>query len=549
MSGSRNPDTGSGAVRLRLDPAFAGPLLAPSLTMPIRNVRTAAIWRGIALGAVWTVAFVALASLADALDLAPNPAYRTFEWINGLLPGWLVTWAIDHLVALVRSAGAGSTAAAAKTIEKAIAVGITVVIGAIAGGVIADLVRRPVAARAKWGGKPLDIGLATGAAAAAIYLLVIARDRETVMILCTIAGFLTWGGVLGASIGATATEQNVAERRHVLLALGALAAGTTIVASGLARLLRRSSPRTPPLPTTSPVQSASRLTPAPGTRPELTATEHFYRVDIDVTPPAIERASWRLELGGLFAHPRTLTLDELRARPAVTQVVTLECISNPVGGDLIGTCPWTGCSLGALLDELGLAPGARFLSLEAADGFHESVDLVDAHGPRAMLAYAMNGEPLTAEHGFPLRLYLPDRHGMKLPKWIRRIDAVAEAKPGYWVERGWSATAIPHTTSVIDTARRMGDQLAIGGIAYAGARGISKVEVQLDGGPWRPAQLRTPALSQLTWVQWRLDAPYAPGSHTIRVRAYDGTGAPQDTTVRPPHPDGATGLHEKKITV
>ena len=111
--------------------------------MPIRNVRTAAIWRGIALGAAWTVAFVALASLADALDLAPNPAYRTFEWINSLLPGAVVTWSIDHLVALVRTAGAGSTAAAAKTIEKAIAVSVTVVIGAIAGGVIADLVRRP----------------------------------------------------------------------------------------------------------------------------------------------------------------------------------------------------------------------------------------------------------------------------------------------------------------------------------------------------------------------------------------------------------------------
>jgi DMSO/TMAO reductase YedYZ molybdopterin-dependent catalytic subunit len=523
--------------------------------MPIRNVRTAAIWRGIALGAAWTVAVVALASLADALDLAPNPSYRTFEWINSLLPGAVVTWSIDHLVALVRTAGAGSTAAAAKTIEKAIAVSVTVVIGAIAGGVIADLVRRPVAARVKWGGKPLDIGLATGAAAAAIYLLVIARDRETVMILCTIGGFLTWGGVLGASIGATATEQVVAERRHVLLALGALAAATTIVASGLARLLRRAStsPRTPAVPTTSPVQSASRLTPVPGTRPELTPTEHFYRVDIDVIPPVIERASWRLELGGLLARAGTLTLDDLRARPALTQIVTLECISNPVGGDLIGTCPWTGCSLGALLDELGVSPGARALSLEAADGYHESVDLADAHDPRAMLAYAMNGEPLTAEHGFPLRLYLPNRHGMKLPKWIRRIDAVADPKPGYWVERGWSATAIPHTTSVIDTARSTGEgssrRLSIGGIAYAGARGISRVEVQLDGGPWQPAQLRTPALSQLTWVQWRLDAPVAPGSHTIRVRAYDGAGAPQDTAVRPPHPDGATGLHEKTITV
>ena len=525
--------------------------------MPIRSPRAAAIWRGIALGAVWTAAFVALASLADALDLAPNPAYRTFEWISGLLPGWLVTWAIDHLVALVHTLGAASTATAAKTIEKALAVAVAIVIGAIAGGVIGDLVRRPVDTRAKWGGKPIDIGIAAGAAAAALYQLVVARDRTPVMIVFTLGGFLTWGGVLGASIGATtAGEHAVAERRHMLLVLGTLAAATTIVASGLARLLRR--PRSvssgaPELPPQAPVEASSRLAPVPGTRPELTATKDFFRIDINLTPPAIERASWRLALGGLIAHPRELSLDEVRARPATTQVITLDCISNPVGGDLIGTAPWTGCSLGALLDDLGLSPDARALWIEAADGFHESVSLADARDPRAMLVHAMNGEPLTADHGFPLRLYLPDRHGMKLPKWIRRIDAVADAKPGYWVERGWSATAIPHTTSVVDTALPTGEgaarRLSIGGIAYAGARGISKVEVQIDNGPWQPAQLRTPPLSQLTWVQWRLDAPYGPGSHTLRVRAYDGTGAPQDTTVRPPHPDGATGLHVKTVKV
>jgi DMSO/TMAO reductase YedYZ molybdopterin-dependent catalytic subunit len=525
--------------------------------MAFRSIRTAAIWRGIALGAVWTVAFVALASLADALGLAPNPAYRTFEWISGLLPGRIVTWSIDHLVSLIHVLGAGSTATAAKAIEKAMAVSVIVVMGAIIGGVIADLVRRPIESRAKWGGKPLDIGLATGAVVAAIYLLVIARDREPVMIVCTIAGFLTWGGVLGASIGATAAgAQVIAERRHVLLVLGAVAAATTIVASGLARLLRR--PRSvtsgaPELPPPAPVEASSRIAPVPGTRPEITATKDFYRIDINLTPPVIESASWRLALGGLISRPRELTIEEVRARPAITQLITLECISNPVGGDLISTAPWTGCPLAALLDELQPSPDARFLWMEAADGFHESVSLADARDPRALLVYAMNGQPLTAEHGFPLRLYLPDRHGMKLPKWIRRIDAIAEARPGYWVERGWSATAIPHTTSVIDAALATGSgasrKLSIGGIAYAGARGISKVEVQIDNGPWQPAQLRTPALSQLTWVQWRLDAPYEPGPHRLRVRAYDGTGAPQDTAVRPPHPDGATGLFEKKVTV
>jgi DMSO/TMAO reductase YedYZ molybdopterin-dependent catalytic subunit len=541
--------------------------------MSIRSSRVRSIGRGLTLGALWTLAFVALAGVADVLRLAPNPAFRIFEWISGLLPGAVITFAIDRLVALVHALGASSTAAAAKTIEKALAVAVAAALGAVVGAVIADLVRRPVQSRTKWGGKPVDIGLAAGAACAAFFLLVIARDRAGLTIVCTLGGFLAWGGVLGASIGvagaARATtpavgapeapetpeaqvaapgvsigEEPVGERRHALMLLGALAAFTTVLATGLARLLRRPVHSPPPSPASTP---SGRLVPAPGTRPELTPTKDFYRIDINLAPPVIEAASWRLALAGLFEHPRELTLDDLRARPAITQLITLECISNPVGGDLIGTARWTGCSLGALVDELGLTRDARALSLEAADGFYESVALADAHDPRALLVYEMNGEPLTAEHGFPLRLFLPNRHGMKLPKWLRRLEAVADPRPGYWVERGWSATAIPHTTSVIDTARREGDNLAIGGIAYAGARGISRVEVQIDAGPWQPAQLRIPPLSPLTWVQWRLDVAHAPGHHTIRVRAYDGTGAPQETTVRPPHPDGATGLHERKV--
>jgi hypothetical protein len=139
---------------------------------------------------------------------------------------------------------------------------------------------------------------------------------------------------------------------------------------------------------------------------------------------------------------------------------------------------------------------------------------------------------------------------MKLPKWIQRIRAVEQPEPGYWVKRGWSATAIPHTTSVIDSARVVDTQtLAVGGIAYAGARGIQRVEVQIDDGAWREARLRTPALGPLTWVQWRLDLPYRAGRHTIRVRAYDGTGALQETRSRSAHPDGATGTDRKTITV
>jgi DMSO/TMAO reductase YedYZ molybdopterin-dependent catalytic subunit len=358
------------------------------------------------------------------------------------------------------------------------------------------------------------------------------------------------------------------ERRHVLVAIGVVAGAATAVAVGVTRLLTRRHGGGPTLepsleheaaqtsgPAASPSveQLAARIEPVPGTRPELTANADFYRVDINLTPPSVDASTWRLAIDGLVERPMQLTLDELRARPAVSQVITLECISNPIGGDLIGTSRWTGVRLADLLAELGVRRDAHALTFEAVDGFYESASIDDARDPRALLVYAMNGEPLPEAHGFPLRLYLPNRHGMKLPKWITRIDVAAEPRTGYWVERGWSAQAIPHTASVIDTVRASGEgaqrMMSIGGIAYAGARGIRKVEVQIDGGPWQPATLRTPALSPLTWVQWRLDVPYRAGRHTFRVRATDGTGALQETTVRPPHPDGATGLQSKKAEV
>lgn len=524
--------------------------------------RAASIWRGIALGALWTFAFVGVASLVEVLAGIPNPAYRLFEWASRVLPGAIVTFAIDLVVQLVRFLGAASTADAAKAIEHAMAVILAVALGGLAGGCIAVLVRRGFGA--------LRVGPAAGTLALVLYLAIVARpsDLDAAMLVTTALAFVGWGAATGASIHATRAtltgEPVSAQRRRVLFVISAAAAATGAVAFGVARLFVQRRGRVTrtssiegeaaltsgPAASPSPESLAARIAPVPGTRPELTDNADFYRVDINLTPPQLYSDRWRLDAGGLVERPRVLTLDELRARPAVSQIITLECISNPVGGDLIGTSRWTGIRLADFLDELGVRPEARAVAFEAADGFHETATLDDARDPRALLVYAMNGEPLTAEHGFPLRLYLPDRHGMKLPKWIQRIELVAKPRPGYWVERGWSQTAIPHTTSVIDTVRATGDdaqrRLSVGGIAYAGARGIRRVEVQIDGGAWQEAQLRAPPLGPLTWVQWRLDVPYRPGRHTFRVRAYDGSGALQESTVRSPHPDGATGLHTKK---
>jgi hypothetical protein len=295
-----------------------------------------------------------------------------------------------------------------------------------------------------------------------------------------------------------------------------------------------------------------RVPPAPGTRDELTSNENFYRIDINTRPEMIDGDSWALKAEGLFDNARSLTLSDLMAYPAVTQPITLSCISNPVAGDLIGTSNWTGARLRDVLKDLGLRPEATELYIEAADGFYESVAMEDLMDPRTLLVYGMNGETLPVEHGFPLRIYIPNRYGMKQPKWIARIEAIDEEGPGYWVERGWSEEARPQIVSVIDRVAvdaAADGAVPMGGIAWAGDRGIQKVEVQVDDAEWVEAVLRTPPLSPLTWVQWRYDWPASPGGHFIRVRATDGTGALQIEEVHGEHPNGATGYHGVTVEV
>src|SRR5215831_17069163 len=302
--------------------------------------------------------------------------------------------------------------------------------------------------------------------------------------------------------------------------------------------------------------AAAEVKPAPGTRPEFTPLEQHYRIDINTIPPAIKKDDWRLKIGGLVENPLAFTLDDLRGNYEPShQFITLACISNPIAGDLIGTTQWTGVSLQRLLPDWKLRPEATHLKIRSADGFFEVVPLETVKADeRVMLTYAWDGDPLLAKHGFPLRIYIPDVYGMKQPKWIVSIEATDRWEPGYWVERGWDAQARMKATSVIDTVAVdmmivQADEstlVPIGGIAHAGARGVSKVEVQVDGGEWREAQLRAP-LSSLTWVIWRYDWPFQEGRRTFTVRCYDGSGAPQIVEETPPEPSGASGLHSKSM--
>jgi DMSO/TMAO reductase YedYZ molybdopterin-dependent catalytic subunit len=355
---------------------------------------------------------------------------------------------------------------------------------------------------------------------------------------------------------ATASAEAGAERldrRHFIIRMGGLVATFVVLGAEVADILAvEGGPAVAPV-TRAPIpfpNAGSPVKPVPGTRPEYTSVAEHYRVDIALTPPSIDAASWRLRISGLVARPLQLTIGQLRGDYAKRdQFITLECISNPIGGPLIGTTLWSGPSLRDVLATAQPRPGANYAHMLSQDGFDEVVALTTVQADqRVILAYDWNGRPLPTAHGSPLRVYIPDLYGMKQPKWITDIVLVPDFIPGYWVRRGWDKQAIRRTTSVIDTVatsdlqKRAGRTFVpVGGIADAGSRGISKVEVQVDGGPWERAELRQP-LSELTWVIWRYEWPWKEGEHVFGVRAYDGQGVLQTTTAHPPSPSGATGI-------
>jgi hypothetical protein len=218
---------------------------------------------------------------------------------------------------------------------------------------------------------------------------------------------------------------------------------------------------------------------------------------------------------------------------------------------LISTGYWTGVRLPDLLRDLGVQPQAKALAIQAADGFYESVALEDMRDPRTLLVYGMNGQTLPIEHDYPLRIYIPNSYGMKQPKWITRIEVIDHPGAGYWVDRGWSKEARPQVLAIIDSVAQdqiVAGRVPIGGIAWAGDRGIRTVELQVDGGAWDAAQLLTPPISPLTWLLWRYDWPVVAGRHTFRVRATDSTGALQIEQPAAPHPNGATGYHAVTVS-
>jgi DMSO/TMAO reductase YedYZ molybdopterin-dependent catalytic subunit len=300
---------------------------------------------------------------------------------------------------------------------------------------------------------------------------------------------------------------------------------------------------------------------APLLASEVTPTYLFYRIDINPIIPQVDSKSWNLTIKGLVEKPLTINYEQIRSMPSVEEYVTLECISNKIGGDLISTALWKGVRLSYLLDMAAIKPNVKYVVFRCADGYDVGIPIERSQMEGTILAYDMNYTPLTPKHGFPVRAIVPGLYGMMNPKWITEIELVDKVYEGYWQRLGWANNAEDKTGSSIlipgqaparqrfrkldeTTASSYASKVPIAGIAFAGDRGIAKIEVSTDGGTtWKTAQVKDP-LSQYTWVLWT--AGYVPPNkenYSVVVRATDKTGKVQTTEMSPPFPNGATGYH------
>ena len=549
---------------------------------------------GALAGGLLTAPLIGLMFLADKLLDLPFVPFALFDWIARVTPGPLITFGIDMMIESLLLFNL-SVAAAAKTSEQVAAVIMVFLMGVVAAAVLFAVMRSrspaPMALGGNWlaniFSRPLPgliLGVIVGLPLTIVSLpMGQSTMNPVVAFVVLMVLFLAWGLLVGhlqlrLSLAQVTREivvdgevrsLGVLDRRQFLIRLGAATATVTVASAGLGaalgqgertRIAESVADSMPPaeMPPRRPLPNdGDPVTPAPGTRPEYTPVEDHYQVFLRTEPTFIDISNWVLPIHGLVANPRELTIEQIRNDyTSRDQYVTLSCISGRIGTSLISTTWWTGAVLQEVLADVQPLPDAKYLVIKSADGFYETValDLI-ASDERIMLCYAWDGEPLPFDHGFPLRIWLPDRYGMKQPKWIIDIEVTDEYQEGYWVERGWSEVAQVKATSVIDTVavrdiiEQDGQRLVpVGGIAFSGARGISRVQVRVDGGPWQDAQLRTP-LSETTWVIWRYDWPFTAGDHTFEVRCAEADGTPQIEEEQGNRPNGATGIHSRKAAL
>jgi DMSO/TMAO reductase YedYZ molybdopterin-dependent catalytic subunit len=410
--------------------------------------------------------------------------------------------------------------------------------------------------------RPMLVWLVLAALGGAAVL--VQPGASVIDVLPVMVGFVTWLAVLSALAKPLVTERHhpeleSRERRVFLMVAGVfglaaigIAGAGRVVGRGRRhvaesrRLLRLEGVTRPPAP-------ANTAIGLPGVAPWLTPNEDFYLIHTAISVPAIEPKDWTLRIHGLVDRELILTYDDLVARQLTESWITLNCVSNEVGGDLVGNAWWSGIRIADLLEEVGLDPSADCILQTSEDGWNCATPLSTLTDDRdAMLAVAMNGKPLPIEHGFPVRTIVPGLYGyVSATKWVVDYEVTRFSEvAAFWTERGWSEQGPVKIASRIDVPRS-GDDVAVGevnvgGLAWAQHIGIASVDVAVDGGEWQPAELaKTPNAD--TWVQWALTVSLDEGEHELRVRATDKDGLEQTGVRRDVVPDGATGWHTIQV--
>ena len=413
-------------------------------------------------------------------------------------------------------------------------------------------------ARARWW---LPVAVYSLLAVLAAGAIIASADWTTVDLLPVAVGYVTWLVVLSLLTEPLRRAEHAlpedgaqpgSGRREFLIRAGAVGAAAVVVGVagrllGSGRRHVEETRRLLRLPVRAPrVPAGSRLD-IEGISPWQTPEADFYQIHTAIVVPAIEPEDWSLRIHGMVEREVVLTYQDLLERQLTDAWVTLCCVSNPIGGPLVGNAWWSGVRVAELLAEAGVVDGADAVLQTSEDGWNCATPLEALTDDRdAMLAVAMNGSPLPIEHGFPVRTVVPGLYGyVSATKWVVDMEVTRFADvTAYWTERGWGEQGPVKTASRIDVPRSgstlPAGTVQVGGVAWHQHTGISAVEVSLDGGAWQPMELgRVPSAD--TWVQWGGSIEVGPGDHLLRVRATDGDGVVQTPVERDVLPDGATG--------
>lgn len=500
-------------------------------------------------GVVASAGGVAVSELLSGyFHLRLSPVEAVAEAIIGLTPGSVIEFVISHLghndkplvlagtlagLAVV-SFGAGVLARRSRAAAEAVFAVMGVVL------LVAVRARLP-AGDTRY--LPALVGVAT-----AMLLLSALTSRAASASSATTPGRLS-------------TPEARASSRRSFLRLAAGVAGGALAVGAFGRVLAHGREKVEAARTA--LATRFRSVPAPagvsvgvaGVAPWVTSAADFYRIDTSLSVPLITPSDWQLRIHGAVDKEITLGYDELLARGLTQAWLTLCCVSNPVGGNLISNAYWAGVRIAPLLAEARPHAGADAVLSRSVDGWTAGTPLGALTDDRnAMFAVAMNGQPLTPEHGFPVRMVVPGLYGyVSATKWVVDLEVTSFSSfSAFWSQRGWSPQGPVKTESRIDVPRKGADVSAgtvmVAGIAWAQHRGITKVELQVDDGVWAPARLAAdPTID--TWRQWSYAWTATPGSHTLRVRATDGTGAAQTAEVADVVPDGASGWDTVRVTV